>query len=503
MHCKMEYTVNFKISKEQKNMHRESIEIPCGIQRLYLEVQIPDEFRYMGFILAEDPSGTIRLQKLLGHGEQNIGIGSGAEDTTIGGVPGVIQNGTWKIGLGIFTEYVEQKLGNKSGKITVVVSDKNAPVSDPIGGDVWVEDGLKISDRNYSWQKVFADGPAWYKGDFHTHTRLSDGKESIESAVKKADIMNMDFYVPTEHNLMHTGWCPTSLCVLPGIEITSDEGHMNLFGITEMPAKVWDIVSHNGEEIVRSYMQETIDEAEKKGWITSINHPFLTIWKWKFENTRMDQINCIEIINDPTYPDAPDSNDRAVRFLDGLWKEGYRIYGVGGSDSHNLTHEFYEGASLPSIAGDPGTYVFCPSLTPENLMKAVRQGHMYVSRFCELYPEIKADGTAYLPGDEIPASECMLDYRMAITGLSEKPEVYLVTDGDYVKLPVQQEENEQYTAEIRLALEDTAWQWIRMEVRSRKQELLGYVNPVYRGRKEPKFRTFGEILKNTEGLSDD
>ena len=47
-------------------------------------------------------------------------------------------------------------------------------------------------------------------------------------------------------------------------------------------------------------------------------------------------INCMEIINDPTYPDGPGSNDMAIRFLDQVWNEGIRVFGVGGSDSHNL-----------------------------------------------------------------------------------------------------------------------------------------------------------------------
>ena len=74
----------------------------------------------------------------------------------------------------------------------------------------------------------------------------------------------MDFYVPTEHNLMHTGWCKTSLCVLPGIEVTTDKGHMNLFGITEMPEKILEIVKHNGEEIIDTYMDQTIHKQNKR-----------------------------------------------------------------------------------------------------------------------------------------------------------------------------------------------------------------------------------------------
>ena len=84
--------------------------------------------------------------------------------------------------------------------------------------------------------------------------------------MKKAEDMNMDFYVPTEHNLIHTGWCNTSLCILPGVEITTDFGHMNLFGITEFPERILDIVAENGNKgRVSGYVNEIISEAKEKG----------------------------------------------------------------------------------------------------------------------------------------------------------------------------------------------------------------------------------------------
>ena len=85
-------------------------------------------------------------------------------------------------------------------------------------------------------------------------------------------------------------------------------------------------------------------------------------------------------------------------FLDLLWQEGYRIYGIGGSDSHNLIEERYDGALEPSVAGDPGTYVFSKELTPTKLLQNLRKGHIYVSRYCTLEVEITADGETYLPG---------------------------------------------------------------------------------------------------------
>ena len=193
----------------------------------------------------------------------------------------------------------------------------------------------------------------------------------------------------------------------------------------------------------------------------------------------------------------------AIRFLDEVWNEGIRVYGVGGSDSHNLEDEFYEGASLPSVVGDPATWVFCDGLSPKNLMNGVRQGHLCVTRFCKIEPKIKVDGQDCLPGDEITAKKCEITYRAEILGLTEEPEAFLVMNGNYVELPVSSSENGKYHVETHLILENTSWQWIRLEVRTKKKEFLGYVNPVFRGKKEPERTTFGEIKGETEGLTDD
>lgn len=499
MHYKMKEQIRFKIGKEEKNIQEKWVEIPEGTEQIQMILEIPEEFQYITFLFLEDPKQKIRFQKLLGYGQQNPGIGKTSQDTTIGGVPGEIYPGIWKIGMGIFTEYVAQKLGDRTGEILLTVSDQKENLSDPIGGECWVENGLSISEKYYQWDKIFQTESKWYSGDFHTHTRLSDGKETIEHASKRAEERGLDFYVPTEHNLMHTGWCKTSLCVLPGIEITTDNGHMNLFGITEMPEKVMEIVKHNGEDIISTYLEQTIEEAKKKGWIRSINHPFLTIWKWQFDHTDLRDINCLEIINDPTYSDGAASNDKAIQFLDMVWNEGIQVFGIGGSDSHNLEDELYEGSVLPSVVGDPATWVFCEELSPRNLMQSVSQGHLCVTRFCRIEPRIEVNGQCFLPGDKVPACKCEMIYQADVTGLEEEPEIFLVMNGNYVELPVNKLEDGTYQVRVNLLLEGVKWQWIRLEVRTKEHEFLGYVNPIFRGCKEPDRTEFGEILKKLEG----
>ena len=126
------------------------------------------------------------------------------------------------------------------------------------------------------------------------------------------------------------------MLILPGVEITTKIGHCNLIGIDKMPERLPEIMEYADTPEVKEYLYEILREAKKREWIISINHPFLTIWKWKYGEVGLDDITCLEIINDPTYTDARESNDRAIRYLDFLWEDGHRIWGIGGSDSHNL-----------------------------------------------------------------------------------------------------------------------------------------------------------------------
>lgn len=499
----MKETINVTINRQTANFREESFVVPHELHTIYIGVKMPEECRYLSFLLVRDEKGEIRLQKLLGYGEQNLAIGNDGEHTSIGGVAGNIKPGQWKLGIGIF-EYVCQRLGEKEASMQITLTDepeKNTEsITEPIGSWTWMEEeGFKISPEKYHWEKQYRTGAKWYKGDFHTHTRLSDGKETIRNAMKKAKDMEMDFYVPTEHNLMHTGWCDTDLCILPGIEITTDMGHFNLFGITEMPEKLLELVMYNGKSQMEQYVEEAIKEAKRKGWIVSLNHPFLTIWQWRYGKTSLEDFQCVEIINDPTYQDARDSNDKAIRFLDVIWEDGHRIWGVGGSDAHNLIEERYEGADLPSIAGDPGTYVFCDNLSPASLMEQVKKGHICVTRFCRIVPEITVDGKKYLPGEEIFVSEqeenTEILYGAEISGLEEEPEVFVVKNGQHYPVKVFVNEAGNYYIRERVTLEKRDWNWVRLEVRKKNGDFLAYVNPVSCGQPAPRCKTVEEIWK--------
>lgn len=496
----MKKTINYTISQRAARLKWEPFEVTPGMTMLRFIIRVPEECRCMGFIIIEDARGEVRLQKFLGHGGQKLALGLHPRDTSIGGVPGRLVPGEWRAGLGVFTEYALQRLGGREESVQVILTDEPGEVTEPLGDWAWTKEGsLCLSGEKYGWNQVYCPQAGWYKGDFHTHTTLSDGKETRKKAMEKAGRMGLDFYVPTEHNLLHTGWCGKELCILPGMEVTTDKGHFNLFGLTKAPQRLRDIVADSKDEQLDRHISEIMGEARKEGWLISLNHPFLTIWSWRCQDTSLSDFDCVEIVNDPTYMDAPLSNDRAIRFVDALWQDGHRIYGIGGSDSHNTEEEYYEGAVTPSIPGDPGTYVYCDCLTPAELMGHVKSGHMCVSRFCSIEPLITINGRVCLPGDRLPApdggKEGELYYGMKIKGLKEAPVVLLVINGNTLPLETFWQEDKSFGAGATVSVSFEDWTWVRAEVRKETGEFLGYVNSVYCGSKIPDFKTVGEITK--------
>lgn len=186
------------------------------------------------------------------------------KNTTIGGVPGPIGAGTWKIVIYLFAEYIEQTLEGVSLPFRIQISDRKTEIQETIGKCLWVDRHYReqLWLGYYNKSSFYSSRGRWYKGDFHTHTHLSDGKESVSSAMRKARMMDLDFYVPTEHNIIPTGWEDDYMLILPGVEITTKIGHCNLIGIDKMPERLPEIMEYADTPEVEEYLYEILREAK-------------------------------------------------------------------------------------------------------------------------------------------------------------------------------------------------------------------------------------------------
>ena len=445
----------------------------------------------------------IRFQKQLAYGESVITLGKSGMDTTIGGVPGDFPEGQWTLQVCLFAEHLDQIMNGRSVSFSVTVSDEKSVVTEVIGDHLWTEGSF--SYKNYDFTQMYQKESRWYKGDLHTHTRLSDGKETTAHATKKAERDQLDYYVPTEHNVVHTGWWDTDVMILPGVEMTTILGHANLFGLTGRPETLDKILVDKDEKKLALDIEAMIQECKRKGWLFSVNHPFLYIWKWLYEDLQLSDMDCLEIINDPTYAADPkagaeEANQKAVYLSDLLWADGYRVCAIGGSDSHNLLEERYADATEPSVPGDPATWICMDGLTPEHLMKSLKKCRAYVTRHCQIKVILKADGKPVFWGDQLPDTIKELTYEIEFSDLSEKPQVFFYKNGHRQECDRIVKSEIGYMATGAISPDTCEYNWIRFGAEKQNGEFLLYANPVTIGqKKEHQFHTFGEVKTYLEG----
>lgn len=492
------------IGKDTSTITEKSFMVPTGCKRLSIEHDLPEEYGFLVFFIIRDPDGKIRFQKQLSCSESRISVGSDASNTTIGGVPGVIKSGVWKIDIILFSEYLKALAGDNRVTLHISISDHELPVTEVIGGSVWTKGEMKY--EGYDFQKLFQKEKRWYKGDLHTHTRLSDGVELPETASRKAEFMELDYYVPTEHNVLHTGWPQTDVMILPGVEITTTLGHANLFGIDQRPESLDGILVHKEETLLKQDIKAIIKECRERNWLFSVNHPFLYVWKWLMEELPLEAMDCLEIINDPTYEAekqacAKEANEKAVLLADALWEDGYRVCAIGGSDSHKKIDDFYEGACEPSIPGDPATWLYMDGLSPEHLMKALRDCHSYVTRYCKVEAQLMAcDGEKTEEvcfGDRLGNSSKRLTYVISLEALNEEPVIFYILNGKKYVCQQVECDGRRYKVTGSISLKD-GYNWIRFGAQKQDGSFLFYANPVTRGEKEHRFHRFGKIRKYVE-----
>jgi hypothetical protein len=484
-------------------------EVPESVIGLSIELDPIDTFAYALAVLF-DPHGALRFNKWLRSGE-SLTLGADPAHTGLGGLPGPVHPGVWVLRL--FTpEFVDLKSlsQREPGPPNIEVRCGEAAPDEPLQGEIIVfgdrignAEGAGSGDA-FESVKISSDQAGWYKGDFHAHTRLSDGKESVASAVEKAKRLNLDFYTATDHNTIHTAWPEAPPFMLPGIEVTSKRGHLNIIGLQRLPSDFFESEYMDEGFVTPDRVQAILAESARSGAVNSMNHPYLCEWKWDLPEIPLALFHTLEIICDPTYPFSGEADERALMLWTRLWNRGNRVYGLGGSDSHNFEHERYDGASSPSIPGDPASWVYCESLTRDGLIHGIKSGHVWVCRGgVKLYPKFSADGSSFLPGDRIrvsaenAASSLSCSCSLRAEGVIEGLRAQWVVNGEALEeIPLRETEHV-----FRVDIDESVYTWVRVDIRDADGALYGFVNPVWWGKRPDGFRTFAQASNGISGVT--
>jgi hypothetical protein len=225
-------------------------------------------------------------------------------------------------------------------------------------------------------------------------------------------------------------------------------------------------------------MNAVLRASAAHGALNSINHPLLVPWAWEFPDTDLRQVHCLEIWNDPSWPDNRRDNPRAIA----LWTEwlnaGYRITAIGGSDFHRPAPP--PGQVKPAERlGKPSTYVYADELSGNAILAALRQRRAYVSMGPLAAFQASAAGTTYDIGADLGQWEGELTLTARTWACPEPARARLVKNGQPLAEVDVSSDSAELTASDRVRPDEPAW--YRFDVLDADGLMLAITNPIFTG----------------------
>lgn len=350
----------------------------------------------------------------------------------------------------------------------------------------------------YDFSKVINPNPGWYCGDFHVHSNVSidgDYPPTLVAEIAKAE--GLDFIAITDHNTIgaYTEFKDDlDFLVIPGLEVTLDKGHFNVFGMEEWHAWMEGICGDKPTVSLPGKYQssnELVGQIASKGLLNSINHPLLHPWAWLYGDTELQHIRCVELWNDLYWPDHVHANPKAVAMWTDWLNDGHRITAIGGSDYHYPPRP--EENKYGERLGMPTTYVYAEQLSMAGILEGLRNRRAYVTLGAQIHFQAEMNGISYTIGDDLGIQDGEIRFAAAILYKPATMQVNLVKNGDVVAS--ERVKGKEASLKFREQVAPAQSAWYRLDIYDLEGEPLAVTNPVFVGpRLQPKLHKFGDFI---------
>lgn len=413
--------------RDHQTFHERRFRLPPGVDRLRVELLHDGAASKTVLDLGvRDP------ERLRGwSGGARTGFELGETDATPGYLPGPLPPGRWRVILGI----PNVRAGAGAHYTLRIWFRRRGLGPDP------------------AFQEPVRDGAAWYRGDLHLHTAHSDGRcVSVTGRMapcpafltfEAARAARLDFIALSEHNTTSQAASVAELSahfddllVLPAREVTTFEGHANVYG-------TWADIDFRVARGDVAGLARLLEAAEAEGALVAPNHPGLPSGEfcmgcgWSAV-TDWSRIPALEVVSGGVPALGMDGQFSGLALWERLLNQGRRITGIAGSDTHDPQRT---DPGAPRV-GRPATVVFAESLGVPAILAGIRAGRVFLdlngvagSRLD--YVATTADGrSAAMGGEMVLSGDLDLDLSVTVKGGGDGARLRSVGDIGKIDLPV-------------------------------------------------------------------
>src|SRR3989339_816370 len=269
----------------------------------------------------------------------------------------------------------------------------------------------------------------WVKGNLHTHTTNSDGRQPPATMVRWYKDNGYNFLFITDHNFLTTFQAESlktmqlpNFLVLTGEEVScSFNKHANVFCMTRT---LFDSLEFIHPFL---YLRNMLDLARSANALISINHPDWRFCVSTYDLMALSGVTHFELINEGKDGDnmGDSLHPSTEKMWDSLLTAGKRIFALTGDDAHNIDTTRIDRALIMGKTRD---------LSAGEILRSLKKGLCYGSTG-PLFKSIEATQNTFRVSSEKPAHiEFIGTHGRTLTSVyGQEAEISLDTGEIYVR----------------------------------------------------------------------